>query len=81
MIIVSTSSKPVMMSLSGQVGVETVSVRGSQGGNQILSLPRGMAGQTQTMMVGFSQGSRQLDGGQDCLLAGSRWSCPVEARS
>ena len=47
-----TSSKPVMMSLSGQGGVKTVSVRGGPGGNQILSLPSGMAGQTQTMMIG-----------------------------
>ena len=48
-----TSSKPVMMSLSGQGGVETVSVRGGPGGNQILALPcGGMAGQTQTMMIG-----------------------------
>merc|ERR1719228_2544096 len=48
-----TSSKPVMMSLSGQGGVKTVSVRGGPGGNQILALPSGgMAGQTQTMMIG-----------------------------
>jgi len=47
-----TSSKPVMMSLSGQGGVKTVSVRGGPGGNQILSLPGGMQGQTQTMMIG-----------------------------
>merc|ERR1719450_947717 len=47
-----TSSKPVMMSLSGGGGVKTVSVRGGPGGNQILSLPGGMQGQTQTMMIG-----------------------------
>merc|ERR1740137_36796 len=48
-----TSSKPVMMSLSGQGGVKTVSMRGGPGGNQILALPSGgMAGQTQTMMIG-----------------------------
>ena len=48
-----SASKPVMMSLSGQGGVKTVSVRGGAGGNQILALPSGsMAGQTQTMMIG-----------------------------
>ena len=47
-----TSTKPVMMSLSGGGGVKTVSVRGGPGGNQILSLPGGMQGQTQTMMIG-----------------------------
>ena len=47
-----TSSKPVMMSLPGQGVVKTVSVRGGPGGNQILSLPSGMAGQTQSMMIG-----------------------------
>ena len=50
-----TSTRPVMMSLSGaSTGVKTVSVRGAAGGQQILTLPSGgqLAGQTQTMMIG-----------------------------
>jgi len=49
-----TGSKPVMMTLAGQGGVKTVSVRGGAGGQQILALPaQGMLqGNTQTMMIG-----------------------------
>merc|ERR1719232_235410 len=50
-----TSTRPVMMSLSGaSTGVKTVSVRGAAGGQQILTLPSGgqLAGNTQTMMIG-----------------------------
>ena len=51
------SSKPVMMSLAGQSGVKTVSVRGGAGGQQILALPAGAVQQglvqgAQTMMIG-----------------------------
>lgn len=49
-------SKPVMMSLAGQGGVKTVSVRGGPGGQQLLALPtQGLAmqqGGAQTMMIG-----------------------------
>ena len=49
------ASKPVMMSLAGQQGVKTVSVRGGAGG-QLLALPaqglvQGVQG-AQTMMIG-----------------------------